>query len=327
MELGFAWHHSKLPKHAREDFEDMAVNGCNAVLIAASENDIEYWYPNMLEVVEQAKDVGLRVWLNFWAFGGVFGGEPPSVFLHNMHKHRQITAKSKDVMPAACINEPEFRKWFFDRVGKFVSEAKIDGVFLDEPHYFWTFDTEEFTCVCDVCQAKYEQQFSTSMPMKYNEDVRRFREENMHQFLVESCKRLKSAKSSSEVCVCIIPADFEFLGTSDWDKIAAIPEVDMFSTDPYYHVFGLEREWAIDTARRTIDTAQRHGKKSQLWLQMFRLSQGEEEAVASLVPEYSSLGVDSIFGWSYLANKGTTISSDNPDLLWELVTQEYRRIC
>jgi len=326
VELGFAWHHSKQPKHARADFEDMLSNNCNSVLIALSEYDMEYWYPNMLAIIDEAKDTGLRVWLNFWAYGGVFGGEPPSIFLHRNSDLRQITASSGEKMPAACINQPEFRKWFFDQIDKIVRDSKVDGVFIDEPHYAWTFSTEEFTCVCDVCQAKYAEAFDGPMPMVYSETVQRFREDNMHQFLVETCQRVKNANAKADVCVCIIPADFEFLGTPNWDRIASIKEVDMFSTDPYYHVFGLEREWAIESARKTIETAKKHGKKSQLWLQLFRLSAGDEEDVASLVPEYVEMRVDSLFGWCYLANKGTTISSDNPDLLWGLVTEEYRRI-
>jgi hypothetical protein len=326
MERGFAWHHSKQPKHARADFEDMLSNNCNSVLIALSENDFEYWYPNMLEIINEAKDVGLRTWLNFWAYAGIFGGEPPSFFLHRNPDLRQIAASSKEKMPAACINQPELRKWFSDQVTKIVHDSKVDGVFIDEPHYAWTFSTEEFTCVCDVCQAKFREAFDSSMPMDYNEDIRRFREDNMHQFLVETCQTVKAASGATDVCVCVIPAEFEFLGTPDWHKIASIKEVDMFSTDPYYHVFGLEREWAIDAARRTIETAKKHKKKSQLWLQMFRLGAGDEEAVASLVPEYVGMGVDSVFGWSFLANKGTSISSDKPDLLWDLVTKEYRRI-
>jgi hypothetical protein len=304
----------------------MLSNNCNSVLIALSENDYEYWYPNMLEIIDEAKDVGLRTWLNFWAYAGIFGGEPPSFFLHRNHGLRQIAASSKEKMPAACINQPELRKWFSDQVTKIVSDSKVDGVFIDEPHYAWTFSTEEFTCVCDVCQAKFRETFDISMPMDYNEDVRRFREDNMYQFLVETCQTVKAANGATDVCVCIIPAEFEFLGTPDWDKIASIKEVDMFSTDPYYHVFGLEHEWAIDAAKRTIETARKHKKRSQLWLQMFKLCAGDEAAVASLVPEYVSMGVDSLFGWSYLANKGTSISSDNPDLLWDLVTKEYRRI-
>jgi len=124
----------------------------------------------------------------------------------------------------------------------------------------------------------------------------------------------------------MIPKAFETLGTPDWESILAIPEIDMFSTDPYYHVFGMDREWAIKTAKRTVALAQKFGKKSQLWLQLFRLPGGEEESVSTLIPTYRNLGVDSIFGWSYLANAGTSISSDNPDVLWKLITDEYRRI-
>ena len=326
IELGFAWHHSKLPKHARLDFEDMVDKNCNSVLIAASENDLTYWYPNMVEIVDVAKDVGLKVWLNFWALGGVFGGEPPSVFLHGNHKHRQITAESRETVPAACINTKEFQDYFSNIVRKSVKEMKLDGVFIDEPHYYWVFDPAEFTCICEECRAKYEATMGSEMPYEYTEDVQKFREKNMYDFLVETCKTVKTARASAEVCVCIIPADLGPLGTPEWELIAGIPEVDMFSTDPYYHIFGLDHEWAIEAARKTIETANNHGKQSQLWLQMFRLTKGEEAAVASLVAEYASLGVDSIFGWCYLANKGTDIASDDPDLLWKLVTDEYKKL-
>ena len=326
VELGFAWHHSKQPKHARADFEDMASNNCNAVLIAASEDDVEYWYPNLVQIIEQAKEVGLCVWFNFWAFGGVFGGEPPSVFLHENHSKRQITAESREAVPAACFNRREFRDYFLERVRKIIKETKIDGVFLDEPHYYPSFSMSEFTCVCDACQAKYELEMGSPMPIEYNEKVRVFREQNMYEFLVETCKTIKQTRKNTETCVCVIPAAMESLGTPDWDRIAAIKEVDMFSSDPYFSVFGEDRAWALEMARKTVTTAKRHRKRSQLWLQMFRLPRGEEEAVASLVPEYARLGVDSIFGWCYLANKGTTIASDEPDTLWELITREYRNL-
>ena len=326
MELGFAWHHAKTPKYARADFEDMIDLNCNAVLIAASENDLDYWYPNMVEIIEEAKSVGLKVWLNYWAFGGVFGGEPPSVFLHNNHNYRQKTAESQEFVPAACINAPEFRQHFHSVIDRTLSDMKIDGVFFDEPHYYLAFDISEFTCTCDYCKSKFKNDYNTEMPLVYNDVIDEFRKSSMLQFLTECCSKVKNINSSIETCVCVIPKAFETLGTPNWESILAIPEIDMFSTDPYYHIFGMDREWAIKTAARTFDLAKKYGKKSQLWVQLFRIPNGEEESVSTLIPVYRDLGVDSIFGWSYLANKGTSISSDNPDVLWKLVTDEYRRI-
>jgi hypothetical protein len=304
----------------------MVSNNCNAVLIAASEDDIEYWYPNLVEIVEQAKDAGLHVWFNFWAFGGVFGGEPPSVFLHENHAKRQITSESREAVPAACINRKEFQDYFHERVRKVTRDMKIDGVFLDEPHYYPMFTESEFTCVCDVCQAKYDHDMGSPMPTEYNEKVRAFREQSMYEFLVATCKTIKQSRSSTETCVCVIPSSVGSMGTPDWNRLAAMKEVDMFSSDPYFSVFGENVTWAIEMAKKTIATAKRYRKRSQLWVQMFRLPRGQEEAVASLVSEYVQLGVDSVFGWCYLANKGTTIASDEPDLLWSLVTQEYKKL-
>ncbi len=326
LELGFAWHHSKQPKHARTDFEDMLESNCTAVLIAASEDDFNYWYPNLVEIIGIAKDVGLKVIVNFWAFGGVFGGEPSSFFLHQNQRFRQVTATSKEAVPAACVNQEEFRNYFHGKIRMLMRDASPDGVFLDEPHYYPLFDETEFTCVCDACRDKFRALNGSEMPMEFVEPVRSFREHSLYEFLVDTCKVVKSERQETEVTVCIIPHDLIGLGVSDWDRIASIAEVDVFSTDPYYLAFGRSREWAITAAERTIATAKRHGKKSQLWLQMFSLPNGEELRTASLVADYVSMGVDSVFGWSYLANKGTTISSDQPDILWRLVTDEYKKI-
>lgn len=326
IEQGFAWHHSKQPKHAKTDFEDMLGNGCNAVLIAASEDDLNYWYPNLVEIIGTAKDVGLKAIVNFWAFGGVFGGEPPSSFLHQNHRFRQVTAESKESVPAACINRPEFREYVFEKMDQLIRDASPHGVFLDEPHYFPLFDESEFTCVCDACQSKFSDTYNEPMPVEYNEVAQKFREDSMHEFLLDCCKTIKDARAQTEVSVCIIPLDLVGFGTPNWDRIASIPQVDVFSTDPYYLVFGRDRAWALEAAKRTIEVAKQHNKKSQLWIQMFKVMNGEEQEVASLIPEYVAMGVDSIFGWSYLANKGTTISCKRPDLVWSLVTTEYRNI-
>lgn len=326
MELGFSWHHSKQPRHARADFQDMIDNNCNAVLIAASEDDLNYWYPNLIEIIEIAKDLGLKTIVNFWAFGGVFGGEPPSSFLHQNHLLRQITAASKESVPAACFNRSDFKEYLFGNMTQLIGDASPDGVFLDEPHYFPLFDESEFTCVCDECQSKYEAKYAMKMPMEYTETIKKFREDSMHEFLVECCRTVKSVRPETEITVCIIPLDLVGFGTPDWEQIASISEVDVFSTDPYYHVFGRDRKWALDAATRTIEVAKKYKKKSQLWIQMFKVSKGEEQEIASLVSEYASFGVDSLFGWSYLANQGTTISCDSPELLWHLVCEEYRKI-
>ncbi|MFW9919297.1 MAG: hypothetical protein ACFFED_06845 [Candidatus Thorarchaeota archaeon] len=326
MELGFAWHHSKQPKHARSDFEDMLKNNCNAVVIAASEDDLNYWYPNLIEIIETAKDVGLKAIVNFWAFGGVFGGEPPSMFLHQNHRYRQITAESMESVPGACINRVEFREYLFENIRNLVHDASPDGVFLDEPHYFPLFDESEYTCTCEVCQSKYSEIYGTSMPKEYSTPVKEFRKDSMHDFLLDCCRTIKDARPQTEITVCIIPLDLVGFGTPDWERIASIPQVDVFSTDPYYHVFGRDRKWALEAATRTVKVAKEFNKKSQLWIQMFKVSKGEEEEIASLVPAFVALDVDSIFAWSYLANQGTTIACENPELIWDLVTKEFKKI-
>ncbi|MBD3406333.1 MAG: hypothetical protein GF411_09505 [Candidatus Lokiarchaeota archaeon] len=280
-------------------------------------------YPNMLEIIDRAKDVGLKVWLNFWAYGGVFGGEAYSGFLHHNHRYRQITAESKEAVPSACINSEVFRTYFHNEVRKIIKDSHIDGIFLDEPHYYPLFSKSEFTCICEECQEAYEKMHSEKMPMEYTDQIETFREESMFRFLSDTCGLVKSSKKTTEVCVCVLPVEGPMFGTIDWERIASMPNVDMFSTDPYYHVFGKSKKWALEVAKKAIRVAKKYEKKSQLWLQLFRLPRGQEKAVSALIPEFNELGVDSLFGWSYLANKGTHIASDEPELLWKYVTEQF----
>lgn len=65
-----------------------------------------------------------------------------------------------------CINNPEFRKFFFSFLEKYAKETGLDGVMLDE----CTFGTKEF-CGCKYCRAKFTKATGEKLPHNEASDV------------------------------------------------------------------------------------------------------------------------------------------------------------
>ncbi|MHA1579197.1 MAG: hypothetical protein ACTSUQ_06180 [Candidatus Freyarchaeota archaeon] len=104
-ELGVSYYGFHYPDRAEEDFREIIEYNCDAVLLAVSEYDYQVWYPNVVRIAGIAKDMGLTVYVNLWAFGKVFGGEPPSVFLQDHVDNRQVLSKEPPLpLVGACFN-------------------------------------------------------------------------------------------------------------------------------------------------------------------------------------------------------------------------------
>ena len=96
-------------EHAEKDFIEMKEHGCDTVILAITEFDMDFWFPNINEIVKTAHKVGLRVIADTWGIGKYFGGEQVSLFLQNNIHHRQVSAYTGEVLNAACFNTNSFR--------------------------------------------------------------------------------------------------------------------------------------------------------------------------------------------------------------------------
>ena len=122
-------------EHARADFEEMKEHGCDTVILAITEFDMDFWFPNINNIVKTAHEVGLRVLADLWGIGKYFGGEQVSLFLQNNIHHRQVSAYTGEVLNAACFVTNAFRDYFNRLCAKLARETEVDGFFWDEPHY------------------------------------------------------------------------------------------------------------------------------------------------------------------------------------------------
>jgi hypothetical protein len=344
VERGVAYYGCIREERVKEELEEMKRGGLNALLIAISEFDLDFYHEGLREVVKIAKDLGFWVDVDLWGWGKVFGGEPPSLFLQNHPDCHQLAlgVEGSVPLPAACI-QSEFRSYFLEGLDKILDTMEIDGIFLDEPHYSVVKSSEfgfenlplptknsefAFGCSCDRCRSLYLTRTGREMSHKeyLSEEMLQFREEELLLFLKEACEKVKEKRK--RVTVCLVPAEGEkgkAMGIHHWDKVATLP-IDMLSTDPYWIHFAKERnEFVTQWTQKILNLAAQFQKRAQIWVQLYRVPRGREEEIAKGIELISSLEVegkkvDSIFGWPYLAGKGTTLSSDNPDVVWKVFT-------
>ena len=122
-------------EHAKQDFREMREHGCDTVILALTEFDLDFWFPNINAIVRTAHEEGLRVLADTWGIGKYFGGENVSLFLQNNIHSRQVSAFTDEPLNAACFNTNAFRDYFMRLCTRLARETEVDGFFWDEPHY------------------------------------------------------------------------------------------------------------------------------------------------------------------------------------------------
>ena len=60
-------------EHAEKDFIEMKEHGCDTVILAITEFDMDFWFPNLNNIVKAAHELGLRVIADTWGIGKYFG--------------------------------------------------------------------------------------------------------------------------------------------------------------------------------------------------------------------------------------------------------------
>jgi len=325
-ERGVSYYGVMHPDRAEGDFDEMLGHGCNAVLLAVSEFDWWFWRRNVGRIVSTAHERGLRAYVDLWGWGKTLAGEPPSLFLMRDPEHRQVSASGK-TYHATCLNHDGFRSFLKQSIGEMAEGTDVDGFFWDEPHYA-NWNDPDWACRCPTCRGLYEEETGEPMPEELTPEVVAFREHRAVGFLEELSKAVKDSNPSLDVIACLLPTQSPLIGITDWGKVASINEIDVIATDPYWFHAGMGREEGLGffrtLGREGVELAGRHGKRSQLWLQAFRVPKGREGELGEAVGIAKELGADSVFAWPYRAGEGSILASEEPERVWEEIGEAYR---
>lgn len=332
LELGVAYHGNVYLDHARSDFKEMQDHGCNSVLLVMSEYDYEQWRGKYFKMAKIAKEeFDFSVYVNFWAWGRIFGGEAPSIFLNNNINFRQVFSKTQRTFPAACFNTKAFQSYIKKAVEKMARGKEIDGFFWDEPHYAFSEEnilpinlSPYYVCNCEVCQQLFFQKYKYEMPKKENKDIIEFKEQRLIGFLQDLCRTVKKVDTSKENTICVMPS-LASTGISNWGEIC-FEEMDVLATDPYWILYQKDLQWVKKEAEKLVRIARNRQKEAQLWVLAFLIPENREHEIKDAVEILTESGADSIYAWLYRGGLQTLIKSANPALVWETIGAAFKKI-
>ncbi|MFQ5708869.1 MAG: hypothetical protein ACE5HO_15540 [bacterium] len=325
IKTGVSYFGNRNPRHFVSDLEEILSHNCSFIVHTFSENDQQFYKDTMAELVSLSKDAGLACYLDPWGIGRVFGGEAYSRFALQHREACQVLPDG-ETAPAACLNHPKFRdfmlRWIDD-----AADIAPDYLFWDEPHFY--IDLKEkyrfsmWYCFCGACRSKFRESFGKDFTAASKEEIIQFREDSVVSFLQELCDAAHSRGLKN--AVCLLPLKDKSLGLSDWSRVAAIPSVDVFGTDPYWVFFDKDLGEFVGGFSREIQTlAQSFGKEGQIWIQAYKIPAGREEEIKEAVATAYAEGIRNFAAWSYYGTAYMSyIRSDNPEKVWDVLGEVY----
>lgn len=317
MKKGIAYFGVRNPERALEDLEEIRSAGFTHVLHTFSEEDLQYYPGTMKKIIASSAEMGLKVYVNPWGVGRVFGGEAYSEITSRNHSLCQVSLDGKPVV-AACPNHPGFRA-YMHRWIEAVCDSQAETIFWDEPHfYFEKGKLENWACLCPECKKKFHAAFGYEMPNALTRDVKTFRENSLVEFLAEMTADVHARGKRS--CVCLLPPWFP-AGLDDWESVARLTSVDEIACDPYWERGASEesvQKTYAEVSARIFQLAKRFGKEPQMWIKNYQIEAGRENDIRIATGAARSAGIENIFAWSFKGNAYLSwLASDDPAAVWE----------
>ncbi len=319
MELGVSYIAAFLPDHIESDMRHLREIGCSEVLFALQENHLNTLTGALRFGASIARENGLRPYVVVWGYANTFGGGRMSDILLDDPGLWRIQADATP-LPRACLNNPRLVDRFLETTDQCRSHG-YEGVFIDEPQI------QE--CYCAHCRERFEQAFGQDlMESRDTAPYRTFQENTVKGYVSQVCQRVKALDRNLKTITCVMPfSPHDEL----FEPVAAIPELDVFGTDPYWLLsgafgFDMTLQSAVDSARRVKVLCEREGKSSQVWLNCWKIPAGLEPDITTGGKALAQVGCDSLYTWSFRGGLGTYEECDNPQAAWSSVVKLYREL-
>ena len=325
MEIGLSYVPAHRPYHIESDMKHMKSIGCTEVLFALQENHVRTLDGAIRYGAKIAKENGLRPYAIAWGFANTFGGGRMSMLLLEDTGMWRMK-KDGTPVPMVCLNNPRIVEHFVEIAGLFRDNG-YEGIFIDEP------TVQE--CFCDRCRALFSDRHGNDIAQSEGTpEYAAFQKETVSIFTGAVCKGVKTLDPGFKTLACIMPVDREI-----FDAVAAIPELDILGTDPYWlipeppitmmsiqpgSVTSLED--AVDYARLIKGVCAKAGKASQIWLNCWGITRGKEEDIYTGGKQLAAVGCDAIYTWTYRAGLGTPEECEDMVKSWASVERLYREL-
>ncbi|MBI4641594.1 MAG: hypothetical protein HY731_12920, partial [Candidatus Tectomicrobia bacterium] len=301
MQFGVSYFGVRNPTHFLQDLLDIKASGFDYIIFTFSEDDQKHYKDTMKECFDLTHREGLRVWVDPWGVGGVFGGEA-FTFIGAWERDAQQVLSNGEKIPVLCPNSSllieHLKKWIDT-----ASEIGGDVTFWDEPHFFITRGTQRdqgiWSCRCQECQRLFQERYGTVMPLVQDEWIKAFQADSLLRFLTTLTDY--AHERGMQNALCLLP-DYEQIGNLPeiWDRFGQISSLDILGTDPYWVIHKQPLEHVRVFARGVRKVTDQYKKGHQMWIQAFRIPAGEEENLVKEIEILIEEGIENIAIWSYL---------------------------
>jgi hypothetical protein len=327
-EIGVSYFLNRHRGHFLEDLKTLKKAGFNSVLHTFSEADLLYGPGNVRDMVAISREKGFTAWISPWGVGKAFGGEALSDFLLENTSAWQVMSDGKKY-PAACINNPMFRKFMLQWTDAAVSYG-ADAIMWDEPRFI----TEQkgkkkiWGCRCPYCRESYEIMNLKSMPLfKMDESVKNFRELSIKRF-ISFLSAYAKEKSGGKIRISALftsPSAGGISPNSFFESAANLKAVDSLGCAPYWFntpgrldIYG----HSLMAAKNLKEICDMSGKKPHFWLQGFGLKKGRETDVLKAIDAVKDSGIRNLWVWGFNGGEMmSSLSSENPEKTWSVIVK------
>jgi hypothetical protein len=211
-------------------------------------------------------------------------------------------------------------------------EAGADTIFWDEPHLYIS-DWEDlnfaphdaFACFCPRCADSFISHYGHTLPTTLTPEMRRFREDRMLDFLSEMIAYAKA--KGADNAITLLPVDEDASESLTWDRIAALPGLDLFGTDPYWFRHNKEYQSYIkQQMQRTMQVCQKHNLIPHFWAQGFGIPVGRESELEAGLSLAAESGARSVAVWGMHGNAAWDGASEDPEAVWDVVGKTFNTL-
>jgi len=294
--------------------QQLQTIGCTEILFALQENHVDILTGALNYGARIAQDHGLKPYAVVWGFANTFGGGRMSRRLLNDPSMWRVSREGT-LVPVACLNNPALAQSFIE-ITEVCARHGYQGMFVDEP--------SPQDCFCTMCQDLFFDSYGKSLQESIETDAyRRFQLDTVNTYTRALCKGVKAVDRNQTTITCLMPTERDC-----FEVVAAIRELDVFGTDPYWLLPGnnLSLTDAQDYARSAKEICRAHGKSSQVWLNCWKIPAGSEMDIYTGGKQLAAVGCDSLYTWSFQGGLGTYEECANPELAWASVVRLYQEL-
>jgi hypothetical protein len=316
MEFATSYFGNRILRHVQADMIRLRAEGLGVVVHTFSENDLRYYRHTMTRIVAASQEAGLRVWLDPWGLGGVFGGEAFSDAALQEADWAQISS-SGSRLPACCPSNPGFRNFVGEWIGACL-ETGTDGIFWDVPHFFHDETGGPLGCSCKHCQVLAEE-------LGASESAGR-REALLLSFVVWVCRR--TSEGGGKNIVCLLPPDRCEAGRLNWQLVARAPGVENLGTIPFWVMRGEDPDACTRRfAQELVAITSQRMIRSHIWIQGFQIPAGREHEITTAMRAAGRAGIDVIAIWGFEACESmSALACERPDVAWKAFLEGIRML-